>query len=157
VFRFILFSPLLLAACHVSKNFQEQITHDFSGTWVSNSEGMRFEESWFCNENKLLGKGIICSDLDTLFTERLEITKRYGKWCYGATVENQNDGVTIFFKLKNETKQGEYVFSNKRHDFPQNLSYRFDMDTLYIQIEGIDNGAFKSEEMKLFKSPMRVP
>lgn len=156
MFRFILFSPLLLAACNVSKNFQEQIIYDFSGTWVSNSEGMRFEETWLSNENKLLGKGIICIDSDTLFKERLVITKRYGKWCYGAAIENQNDGETIFFKLKDETGQGEYIFCNKRHDFPRTLLYRFNSDTLYIQIEGIDNGAFKSEEIKLFKSPMRV-
>ncbi len=156
MFRLLLFSPLLFTACHVSKSFHEQLNIDFSGTWTSNSEGMRFEESWYWNGTQLLGKGIIYSNTDTLFTERLEIAKKCGSWNYGATVENQNDGETIFFKLK-KTLEGEYIFANRKHDFPQTISYTFIADSLNIQIEGMENGKLKSEEMVLFKSPMRVP
>lgn len=155
MFRLLIFAPLLLA-CQVSKSFQNQIVFDFSGTWISNSEGIRFEESWFWNENKLLGKGIICKDSDTLFSEQLEIAKKRKYWYYGATVENQNEGETIFFKLK-KTRESEYMFCNRKHDFPQTISYLFHADTLDVRIDGVENGAFKSEEMKLFKSPMRVP
>jgi hypothetical protein len=147
---------LLFTACHVPQSFQEQLNIDFSGTWTSYSEGMRFEESWFWNGTQLVGKGVIYSNTDTLFTEGLAIVKRCGSWYYGATIENQNDGETIFFKLK-KTLEGEYTFANRKHDFPQTISYTFHEDSLNIKIEGMEKGTFKNEELVLLKAPMHVP
>ena len=148
-------SPIMFG-CQVGQDFQNQIISDFSGTWTNGVESMCYEESWSWNAKMLFGKGLIRNGSDTLFIESLQIIKKRGNWFYGATIANQNEGKTVYFKLEHPYK-GEYVFTNKKHDFPQTISYTFSMDSAFIRIEGMENGEYKCEDLGLMKSVMHVP
>lgn len=102
------------------------------------------------------GTGLIYNDTDTFFVEQLQIVKKFGAWFYAATIADQNNGKTVSFKLERPGKR-EYIFSNKRHDFPKTISYSFNQDSVIIQIEGEEDGAFKSENLRLVRSTKRVP
>lgn len=140
----------------MSRDFQFQLRSDFSGTWMSESENVIYQESWYLNGKTLEGTGLIYNDTDTFFVEQLQIIKKLVHWHYTATISDQNDGKTVLFKLERPANR-EYVFSNKRHDFPQTISYSFGGDSAFIRIEGIENGVFKSDELRLVESTMRVP
>ncbi len=156
LFKAIILSLSVLTACKVNRDFQNQIKTDFSGIWINESEDMLYEESWSWNDKMLIGQGLIYNNTDTLFSEKLQIVKKLGNWYYGATIADQNDGKTVLFKLP-KPYTGQYVFSNKKHDFPQTISYSFSLDSAFIRIEGIENGVYKSDDLKLVKSTMRVP
>jgi hypothetical protein len=155
-FKPLVISFLLLTGCQMSRDFQFQLRSDFIGTWMSETEDMVYEESWSWNDSLLNGQGLIYNNTDTLFTEKLQIVKKLGHWYYGATIADQNDGETVRFKLQKPCT-GPYIFQNKKHDFPQTISYTFGVDSAFIRIEGIENGVFKSDDLKLVKATMRVP
>ena len=156
LFQAMVLFLLLLTGCQINRDFQHQLTSDFSGTWMSESENVIYLESWIWKDNALEGEGFIYNDTDTLFVEQLQIIKKLGQWYYAATIADQNDGKTVFFKLERPENR-EYVFSNKRHDFPKTISYSFNQDSVIIQIEGEEDGAFKSENLRLVRSTKLVP
>ena len=156
LFQAMVLSLLLFTGCQVNRDFQRQLTTDFSGVWLSESENVFYEESWDYKEERLKGIGLIYNDIDTLFVEQLQIVKKFGGWFYAATIADQNNGKTVSFKLERPATR-EYIFSNKRHDFPQTISYTFNQDTAFVQINGEENGNLKSENLRLIRSTMRVP
>ena len=68
---------------------------------------------------------------------------------YIPTVKNQNNGEPVSFKLVSG-KNGEFVFENKQHDFPQRIIYRNpNPDSLYARIEGYQQGKVHKEEFPI--------
>jgi hypothetical protein len=156
LFKAMVLSLLLLTGCQINRDFQNQLTSDFSGTWMSESENVIYEETWIWKDKALEGVGLIYNDTDTLFVEQLQILKNLGHWHYAATISDQNDGKTVLFKLEKPYDE-RYVFRKKRHDFPKTIAYAFNQDSVYIEIEGEESGVFKSENLQLVRSTMRVP
>ena len=133
---------LLVASCSENK------LADFSklkGTWVYSSPEGKYVETW--NEEKD-GKieGFSCSlyGKDTLFTEKLKIELKNGTVVYVPLLTSQNKGKEVIFKLKSKT-ENEWIFSNPRHDFPQEIVYTFKgKDSLVAVLRGKESGTFQS-------------
>ena len=86
---------------------------------------------------------------DTIFSEKISLENRAGGLFYIPTVNNQNNGQAVSFKLISNTN-GEYVFENKEHDFPQRIIYKNPAnDSLYARIEGTSKGKFHKEEFSM--------
>ncbi len=76
------------------------------------------------------------SDTDTLILEELVISCKNDTVYYSATVPDQNDGRTIYFKIIEFTPM-VFVFENKQHDFPQLIRYAIKTKDIYtVIIEG---------------------
>jgi len=106
-----------------------------------------YAETWAGNQDDTLLTGAGFSVKSGVFTrtEKLAIIKNDTAIFYQATVEGQNQGATISFKLVNPDNDS-LVFENPAHDFPQRIEYNFLTDsTLEIKVGSIadTNNYFK--------------
>lgn len=106
-----------------------------TGTWADTSAG--YYEEWSRKGKGYEGKGFSVADNDTLFEEYLVITGT-DSWTYYATVEGQNDGRSIPFRLVNNDPDS-LVFENRNHDFPNNIIYsRRSLDHIRVIVSSTD-------------------
>ena len=67
-------------------------------------------------------------------------------------MRNQNNGNAINFKLIS-SKNNNYIFENKKHDFPQRIGYsHVNFDTLHAWIEGFSKGKNKKEKFFMWRN-----
>lgn len=123
------------------------------GTWegIDDNELM-FVEVWTKGEGTWMnGKGAtITPDGDTLFKEVLKIELVEGTPYYVATVP-ENPGPVLFRLV--ESDGAHAVFENLDHDFPQRIEYTLQTNsTLFVKLDGIENGAPKSESLSFEKN-----
>ncbi|MBV6641058.1 MAG: hypothetical protein KI791_10075 [Cyclobacteriaceae bacterium] len=91
-------------------------------------------ETWSIGPgDDLMGLGVMLDDTDTVFVERLTITKRRGNLYYVAEVA-QNAEPT-YFKITS-IGNNSFVCENEAHDFPKKISYSLDSDILTVVISG---------------------
>lgn len=112
------------------------------GEWINDADtpAVTYETWKTINDSLMTGEGYSIENGDTVFHERLEIKVSDNTICYIPSVDNQNEGKPIVFKLKN-AKDGLFEFSNPQHDFPQTITYqKAGNDSLFAWIEGINNG-----------------
>ncbi|MES2427291.1 MAG: DUF6265 family protein [Bacteroidota bacterium] len=65
---------------------------------------------------------------------------------YVPTVTGQNAGKEVLFELTSTTN-GEYIFTNPEHDFPQRVVYQFiTADSLHAYVDGQYNGKFVKQD-----------
>jgi hypothetical protein len=145
---------------HVSSAyiFQKQITiediHWLEGHWAEDSkdsEGeatMLFHEEWKAEKDRLFGSGSLenVKDGTTKALEQIAIEWRDGTLHYAATVGNQNDGNTIYFRLLSTTADSLH-FKNPEHDFPRQIIYvkKDEGKRLEVTLTGIND---KGEEIE---------
>jgi len=79
-------------------------------------------------------------DGDTLFSETIELRQSGDDLFYIPAVSDQNSGRPIPFKLIT-VQNGEFIFENKEHDFPQQIIYSHTQpDLLVAKIQGEEDG-----------------
>lgn len=119
------------------------------GTWKSpTEEGILYEEWNSLNDSTYIGHAYAISpEGDTTFSENAEIGYMNGLLTYSVTV---NDAETTDFTLVDN--QGQAVFENVNHDFPQRIIYKkLAKDSLFARIEGTVDGEEQFEEYRYGK------
>jgi hypothetical protein len=126
----------------------DQITGLFAGTWKM--EGREVYEKWEKNaDSSFKGKGYNLKDNQEKITEYFEIKSIDGKIYYLATVPNQNNGATVKFALT-KSENGEFVFENPEHDFPQKLVYKKLSDReMWVEVSAKGKKGFSFKISKL--------
>ena len=108
------------------------------GEWENNYEGGRMFESWeFAGDSLMSGLSYTIENGDTVAFETISLRQRGIDLFYIPTVNNQNEGEVVEFKLTIFT-DSTLVFENPNHDFPQKISYiNYGGDSLLAEISGI--------------------
>ena len=112
------------------------------GQWINDVDtpAVTYETWKTINDTLMTGEGYSIEYGDTIFHEMLEIKVVDNIICYIPSVDNQNNGKPVVFKLKN-AGDGLFEFSNPQHDFPHTIVYqKIGNDSLLASIEGINNG-----------------
>jgi hypothetical protein len=125
------------------------------GTWSATfPDQSKLTESWTrVNDTTFSGETHLVAGKDTFFADKPGIVWKDGALHYMANVAGQNEGKTIYFKAVSG-KDGEQVFENKQHDYPQKITYMHKSDTtLFARLEGMEKGKPKTEEFEMYKRP----
>lgn len=111
------------------------------GRWESLNQNTTQIEEWGMESNgDLRGRGFVLEGKDTTFIEFLSIKLIGDTLTYCAQVSDQNDGETIEFKMRSQTKN-LIEFANPSHDFPKRIVYEIEADSvLHTFIEGPRDG-----------------
>ncbi|HLP12415.1 MAG TPA: DUF6265 family protein [Flavobacteriales bacterium] len=111
------------------------------GSWANISPEMSMYESWEMKSDTVwIGKSFGIQKSDTILKESIRIEHRGKNAFYIPTVNDQNDGKPVEFKLT-RLSDIEIVFENPKHDFPTKITYRYiNQDSLIAEISGIRNG-----------------
>lgn len=97
------------------------------GTWqLENSDTF---EIWKNHDSVLIGKVVKIQNHDTIIIEKLRIIRRNNEIFYEAKVLSQNEGLPVQFKLIT-SENNEFVFFNKKHDFPKKIIYNLQKENL---------------------------
>ncbi|MFC1733131.1 DUF6265 family protein [candidate division KSB1 bacterium] len=111
------------------------------GNWYFKTENGIFYEQWKnLGDTALKGFSFLLKEGDTAYFENIQIEIIDNEIVYVANVSDQNKGKEIIFKLT-ESKNGQYIFLNPEHDFPQRIIYNIPVsnDSMHARIEGIKN------------------
>lgn len=137
----ILVIPLIafLLSSGVQSDFDQLLR--LRGTWaMQTKKGLLYEEWRKLGEFELDGKSYRLNQRDTILIERVKIKKNGEGIFYIPTVQNQNQGQPVSFKLIS-TEGNKFTFENKLHDFPQRIIYNLvSNDSIVARIEGSKNG-----------------
>lgn len=120
------------------------------GSWANISEESRFYETWTrANDSVFSAYSYMTISGDTVFSEIAAIELIGDKLFYIVTASGQNDSLPVSFRLIS-TSNGEFIFENKEHDFPQRIIYKNPApDSLYARIEGMINGKFSMQDFPM--------
>lgn len=143
---------IVLTACQGNN----KTLNDFemlTGSWVATDPAGKFVESWtVVNDTLMSGKSFMIQHGDTVFTEKLQLSLQNDSIYYSPTVDGENDGQAIRFKLISNSNK-TWRFENKQHDFPQEIIYQFKgKDSLIASVQGNQNGEFRKLEFRLKRS-----
>lgn len=129
----------LLVSGIQSDNFDKLMR--LRGTWaMQNRKGLLFEEWEKSGDSEINGKSYRLNQNDTVLLERVKIKKEGNDIFYIPSVQNQNQGQPVFFKLIT-AEDNKFIFENKLHDFPQRIIYNLvSNDSIVARIEGSKNG-----------------
>jgi len=111
------------------------------GTWENSTPKGSVFETWSREAtNEFSGKSYIIREKDTIVFENIRLVQEQDGLFYIPTVSNQNNGLPVRFAIKTISKT-QLVFENKKHDFPQIISYtQINSDSLVAEISGTKNG-----------------
>jgi hypothetical protein len=120
------------------------------GSWMDSTSDGKMVEIWNqINDSAYVGSSIYMAGADTIFFEEISLRKVNGKIYYVPSIQSQNDGLPVFFAMTS-SKKGEYVFENKKHDFPKKIVYTNPSDdSLIAYIEGPTEKGMHKEFFKL--------
>jgi hypothetical protein len=115
-----------------------------AGCWeMQPAPGLTIQEQWTKPAGgTLLGVGRTIKGGKTVFTEFQRISVENGKLTFTARIGTK--GVTEFPLLR--MADGEIIFENPTHDFPQRILYRKNGPNLSARIEGLDKGKERHED-----------
>ena len=116
-----------------------------AGAWIQEKDGVTVRETWLPPlGGAMAGVGQTNRPGRAAFIEFVKITVEPAGATYTATVPGQGP---VGFLLK-PGPDGEAVFENKAHDFPQRVIYRRCGRELCAAIEGVMNGKPAREEWR---------
>lgn len=120
------------------------------GNWANHSDEGNFYENWTrVNDSLFAASSCMTISGDTVFSESVSLTGKGEDLFYIVSVPDQNEGQPVSFKLVSG-ENGEFVFENKTHDFPQRIIYKNPApDSLHARIEGLINGKFSMQEFPM--------
>ncbi len=121
-----------------------KLLHGLAGTWkMETKKGFLFEQWYSMNDPTLQNKSYRVNGTDTIPQETVELKISNGASRYISTVANQNNPLPVSFTLQKK-ENGKYIFENKGHDFPQQISYLL-KDTVHLDasISGSINGRYR--------------
>lgn len=113
------------------------------GKWSNENEESQSYEVWQrTNDSVFSASSITVVEGDTVFVESMVLEQKNGEVTLKATTEGQNKGATVGFRFVG-TNDGEFIFENKQHDFPQRIIYTNPVkDSIHAWIVGISEGEF---------------
>jgi len=122
------------------------------GEWRTNFENGFTAEIWVKDdENNLIGLNYTLFNEDTVAYESILLTEEANEIFYIPTVQDQNQGLPIKFKMI-EIAKDKVVFENVDHDFPQRIQYiNFNGDSLLAEISGTIEGIQKAISFPMIK------
>lgn len=156
---FYTFSLLFLLSCGNEQTKNEDQTamsikrlHWLVGEWKIVTGNIVTIEIWrVANENLMSGQSFMIQGSDTVFREEITLQQSGEKLFYIPTVSGQNNSMPVTFTFK-EYRDGEYIFENLEHDFPQRIIYKQPQpDMLCARIEGEVEGKLKKEDFNFIK------
>ncbi len=118
--------------------------HLLVGNWkMETKKGFLYEHWYTVNDSTLQNKSYRVHGTDTIPQEKVELKIFNGVITYTSTVASQNNQQPVTFTLVSNNN-GNYIFENKGHDFPQQISYQLkDANTLNASISGNINGKYR--------------
>lgn len=152
---------IFLTSCSQNQPKQNEISGNLNNLqrlewllseWKNIAPDEEYYETWIkTNDTLFTGSGFIISSGDTVFSETIALRQDGVNIFYIPTVSGQNNAQPVSFKLI-ASDNGDFVFENKEHDFPQRIIYSNpEPDSLYARIEGNKNGKFHKEEFGMKK------
>lgn len=144
---------LVLASCKEDKSrTYEKINaaNWLLGNWENKSVEGNLTESWKkANDSTFQAASYFIKEKDTLHFETIILEQKGEKVTYYATVQGQNEGKPIAFKLKTASEK-ELLFENLQHDYPQKINYTsITADSLVVKISGMQQGKPSSEQFSM--------
>lgn len=113
-------------------------------------DGLYIEKWEKHSDQYLQGKAYWIRSQDTVLVEDLSIRKLGTHWGYIAIINNS--APTLFTCTKK--LEGEWVFENPEHDYPQQVGYKLQTATqLYAWTDGKVKGKSRKDEYFLKKVP----
>lgn len=150
--------PLLLifslASCKDSnKNNKIKAAQWLLGKWENKSDDGNLQEIWKkANDSTFLGESYFIKEEDTIHFETITLQQNGEELKYNTTIKGQNDDEPVTFILTNELEK-ELVFENKKHDYPQKISYKLlTPKSLVAKIYGTLQGKPSSEHYTMAKT-----
>lgn len=142
----IILLTILLLAGNISLAQQTRAVEWMVGVWKINTPQGTVVEIWEPKDDSTLqGRSFfVKTNHDTIPQERIDMAFRNGEWYYIPTVNNQNQGKAVSFKVI-FIRVNEFISENNAHDFPQRIAYRRIKQNLYASIEGKRNGRFTKQ------------
>lgn len=124
------------------------------GTWQNDTPDGLFTERWTkVNDSVFTAASTITKDKDTLFYETIVLDQKGDSLHYIVTTPNQNDAKPVSFTLTSITGNS-YIFENRKHDFPQRITYsKITDDSLIAEISGVEKGKPATEQFPMKKKP----
>jgi len=157
---FILISLVLLLSCN-SGNQPSQVrsTDKYQklnqlgwllGSWANLSDEGNFYETWARASDSVFNAfSYMTISGDTVFSESVTLAIKGADIFYIVSVDGQNEELPVSFRLI-ANDNGEFVFENKDHDFPQRIIYKNPApDSLHAMIEGMINGKFSRQDFPM--------
>lgn len=145
---FLLCGFLLFSGC----TDHEQTLMTLVGNWkYTDGQGKIMEEDWnMISKNQLEGVGVWSQDGDTLFKEKLFIHETDSGWYY--TAHPRMAEHPTYFEIVQCSHDG-FEAINLHHDYPQEIKYKWNGDSLHIRIKGHPNfEAELAEEYTLLRT-----
>lgn len=116
-----------------------------AGTWMQEKDGVVVRETWLAPRDGVMGGvGQTNRPGRKPFVEHVKISAEPAGATFTATLPGQPP--TAFVLLPG--KDGEAVFENKGHDYPQRVFYRRCGEDLCAGVEGVVKGELKREEWR---------
>ncbi len=121
-----------------------------TGSWANLTDDGNFYENWTkTNDSSYSAFSYMTITGDTVFSETVELKLVENEVYYIVAASGQNEGGAVSFRLVSNV-EGEFVFENKDHDFPQRIIYRHPApDSIHARIEGTVNGKFSMQEFPM--------
>lgn len=113
---------------------------------------MDFHENWKrLDDEHLTAESFILVQKDTVFYERIFLTKTAKGWDYTVSVRDQNKELPVTF-ASTTLSDDLLVFENRQHDFPNRIEYKkITEDSLVATIFGTQKGKPVSEVFPMKK------
>jgi hypothetical protein len=131
---FFLAAMLLLQGC-VNK---QEVLSMLVGKWQSPSPDAKtmIEEWMVISDHQWSGNGLETKGGDTLFQEELTIIQTDSGWYYKAHPRMAK--YPTYFQIE-EWRHHGFIAVNRKHDYPQEISYDIRRDTIFISLKGHPN------------------
>lgn len=135
---------LLSFTVYVQQDIFKPLHQLSGGTWkMKTAKGFICEQWKKKGDTELNGRSFRVNGTDTVVEENAQLMLKDGYVYYIPTVNGQNGGKPVSFKLASAYK-GIYMFSNPEHDYPQVVAYQFaGKDSLNAWIDGTIGGKKK--------------
>jgi len=154
----ILFLVLTIISCKngdSDKNEKEKIkaANWLLGNWENKSADGVLSEIWTkTNDSTFQGQSYFIKEKDTIHFETIVLQQTGENLTYSANVKGQNENKPVSFSFT-ETNENQIVFENKKHDYPQKISYqKAPNNNIVATVSGVIEGKPSTEKYTLSKS-----
>lgn len=115
---------VLSQGCHGQDGQLIDHTEWVLGTWELTTKKGKVYESWQkSSETQMDATSYLLKDRDSVVLETIKIIEDAGNLYYIPTVNGQNDGAAIIFRLR-ELTPSSFQFENLEHDSPNVIFYQ---------------------------------
>lgn len=142
----LFFAFVFLISCSDSEKKLEELKW-LIGEWENISEERKFYETWYLvNDSSFYGESYLTVKGDTVFHETMTLEYRLNEIILTPTTKDQNGGNSVEFKFTSKI-DGEFIFENPEHDFPQRIIYSNPVpDSIVAYIDGNVNGEYNRSD-----------